>query len=636
MPPGARSLAPQIRRGMYLRSVKGTLAYLGEMLRLPAATPQPIPFSIRPDQDLSAPIGVYCDAEDHVAAFQAGTDHAVGPDAAPGPAPPLTAVNAMTEGPICPGAEPRALLGTIQRRWHGPCVYSTETRMGISEAAVSAAPSRHRQPALLRPGAAWVFLALAAVGLFLRVWHIDWIPGLNGDEAWYGIVARHIVSGQGVPAFTPNRNFLNPFFMAPQLLFAVALPPGVATLRAVSVLAGIATIAVAIAAVWSVSRNRTAAMTAGLVIACLPVTIAYARFGWDTSMSVGAGIIVLWAAARWSDAALGLALYAAILVHPTNMLLAPAAAVFMLLHDRPLRAAATRLAVLAIVAGTFLAVSPGISDVRNGQINASRLADPSAWVSLVSGFSRLLFGPTVYDYIASGTGPGWAWTCDSVLGPALVAVLLASLVHALAVRDREGMVLAGAVVATLVCALATVGNDIFRPGIERYSLFTLPPTVFWIAGLAKRFNGARVAAVAVSSVLLVTFYLNYFMPYLATGGASDRTFRTADPEPKAGAVAQVAAMLAGRDDTTIFVDDYWLEQPFLYFGTSWRPERVVQMDQANLSPDRIAAELAKGTIFVSFAGSPWQTAVLSVPGATIRATLTDRSGKPLIVISGSR
>jgi hypothetical protein len=505
--------------------------------------------------------------------------------------------------------------------------------MGCSEAG--AAPGRHKYPALLRPDAAWIYLALGAVGLFLRVWHIGWIPGLNGDEAWYGVVARHIVSGQNIPSATPNGNVIDPFFMAPHLLLAIALPPGVAALRAVSVLAGIATIALAMAAVRSVTRDRAAWMTAGLIVACLPATIAYARFSWDASMSVGAGIIVLWAAARWSSAALGLALLAAILVHPTNMLLAPAAAVFMLLRDRPLRQAAARLAVLALVAGTLLAVSPSISAARHGQIDPSRLVDASAWVSLVSGFSRLLLGPTIYDYIVGGTGPGWAWTCDTVLGPALIAALLASLAHAVVVRDREGMVLAGAVVATLATTLATVGNGVFVPSIERYGMYTLPPTVFWVAGLAKRFNAARVAAVALSSVLLVTFYLNYFVPYLATGGASENTFRTADPEPKFAAVARVAAMLAGRDDTTIFVDDYWLAQAFLYFGTSWRPERIVQMDRTNPGPDRIAAELAKGAIFVSFAGSPWHAAVLSAPGATTRTTLTDRSGKPLIVIMGS-
>ena len=74
-PPGARALQPHIRRMMYLRSVKGVIEYLGELSRLPAGAPRPIPFYIRPGQDLGAPIGVYYDGEGyHVDAFQAGTD----------------------------------------------------------------------------------------------------------------------------------------------------------------------------------------------------------------------------------------------------------------------------------------------------------------------------------------------------------------------------------------------------------------------------------------------------------------------------------------------------------------------------------------------------------------------------------
>lgn len=74
-PPGARALQPHIRRMMYLRSVKGVIEYLGEVSRLPAGVPRPIPFYIRPGQDLGAPIGVYYDGEGyHVDAFQAGTD----------------------------------------------------------------------------------------------------------------------------------------------------------------------------------------------------------------------------------------------------------------------------------------------------------------------------------------------------------------------------------------------------------------------------------------------------------------------------------------------------------------------------------------------------------------------------------
>jgi hypothetical protein len=74
-PQGGHSAQPQIRRMMYLRSVKGVIEYLGELSRLPAGVPRPIPFYVRPGQDPGAPIGMTYDGEGyHVDAFQAGTD----------------------------------------------------------------------------------------------------------------------------------------------------------------------------------------------------------------------------------------------------------------------------------------------------------------------------------------------------------------------------------------------------------------------------------------------------------------------------------------------------------------------------------------------------------------------------------
>lgn len=73
--PGGGNRQPQLTRTMYLRSVKGVIEYLGELSRLPAGVPRPIPFYIRPGQDPGAPIGVYYDGEGyHVDAFEAGTD----------------------------------------------------------------------------------------------------------------------------------------------------------------------------------------------------------------------------------------------------------------------------------------------------------------------------------------------------------------------------------------------------------------------------------------------------------------------------------------------------------------------------------------------------------------------------------
>jgi 4-amino-4-deoxy-L-arabinose transferase-like glycosyltransferase len=284
----------------------------------------------------------------------------------------------------------------------GPPVILLETAIGLS-------PARPRRVGL-QFGAAGVCMCLGAVGIFMRLWHVDWLPGLNGDEAWYGAVARHIVSGQSFPVITPTGNVIDPFFVVPQVLLASVLGPSIAALRSVSIAAGLATIIAAMLAVRSVTRDRAAWIAAGLVIACLPVTIAYSRFAWDASLSVGAGLFVLWAAAEWSNAAVGLALLAAIIVHPTNMLLVPAATLFSLLRDRPVRELALRVAVMALVAATMLATSHAVSNVHQGQINPLRLFDIAAWNHLGSCFASLVFVPRIYYYIDGGTGAGWGST----------------------------------------------------------------------------------------------------------------------------------------------------------------------------------------------------------------------------------
>src|SRR5262245_46303352 len=56
--------------------------------------------------------------------------------------------------------------------------------------------------------------ALAGVvvtALLLRIIGLGHIPGINGDEAWYGVKAQQMAAGQPVLWRTPSGNLLNPF-----------------------------------------------------------------------------------------------------------------------------------------------------------------------------------------------------------------------------------------------------------------------------------------------------------------------------------------------------------------------------------------------------------------------------------------
>ena len=69
--------------------------------------------------------------------------------------------------------------------------------------------------------------------------------------------------------------------------------------------------------------STSLAWVATLLLATLPVTIAYGRFGWDSSQSVLVGVLLIYClmTRRWALAALCFVL--GVWVHPTNIFLAP-------------------------------------------------------------------------------------------------------------------------------------------------------------------------------------------------------------------------------------------------------------------------------------------------------------------------
>ena len=56
-------------------------------------------------------------------------------------------------------------------------------------------------------------IAILTFAVWLRCWRLGTIPGINGDEAWYGVQAQSVLHGESIAWRTPTGNPLNPFFM---------------------------------------------------------------------------------------------------------------------------------------------------------------------------------------------------------------------------------------------------------------------------------------------------------------------------------------------------------------------------------------------------------------------------------------
>lgn len=281
------------------------------------------------------------------------------------------------------------------------------------------------------------------------------IPGLNGDEAWYGVQAWSLAQGQGALGWrTPTGNPINPLFFGPLTLLHGWLLPSITLLRSVAVVSGL----LALVLNWFFCRrvfDRRTAVVSTILLAVLPINVAYSRFAWDASQSLGATLAVVYlslAALRfperfvaWLLAAL-VAQAAAVWIHPTNVFVAPVIGLAMVLHWVSLRSEAG--GVRSVVAGLWrplpivlLSVTIGaavawlgIATSGSGSLTQrlhERLVTPAAGASLPQPIllARFFVGGTVYrDIVGSRSWLEWplpanqdGWGADVALFWALMA-----------------------------------------------------------------------------------------------------------------------------------------------------------------------------------------------------------------------
>src|ERR1700676_2739427 len=86
--------------------------------------------------------------------------------------------------------------------------------------------------------------ALLVTAVWFRCCDLSRVPGVNGDEAWYGVQAELVLRGEPVPWRTPTGNLMNPFFFGPQLLLHALWPPSFELLRATALASGLAALVV--------------------------------------------------------------------------------------------------------------------------------------------------------------------------------------------------------------------------------------------------------------------------------------------------------------------------------------------------------------------------------------------------------
>jgi hypothetical protein len=452
-----------------------------------------------------------------------------------------------------------------------------------------------------------------AFAVAARVYGLGRLPGVNGDEAWYGAQSLQILSGGPFDWRTPNGNLPGPLHLALLTALHAVASPSLALLRVPSVLSSLAQCALT----WLVVRRWFGAGAAAIALvltALLPIEVAYARFGWDPSHSGLVAIVAAHLALSGSPFGTAAAFALGLAVHPTNVFLAP----FLVLAfagaeagrtgwRRALRRTAALVALL-LCALPLLAwtSSPGLaaSDVGSFRTVGTRLVSPSYWLEFATLYLRLLTGDSTLAYV-TGEGLGQARLPAELAVGALLVVLATLGVRRLraAAASAAAGIVAGWLVSLLVFAVLG-GPGAIAPGVERYAIWVVVPTVLAVtvllrelAGGGTRWNRALAVTATIAAASALAIVVCYFGVMERGGAPAHATFWTGPREPKGEAFRLVEGEARERGGARLVAENYWIYWPAAYLAHGGPVEVRYPAQVSGASPPG-------GTYWVAFAGGP--------------------------------
>ncbi len=522
-----------------------------------------------------------------------------------------------------------------------------------------------------RWGSIVLAVLLVPIGWGLHFTDLEFIPGINGDEAQYGALA--MARGDD-PATT--REYFGPYFVR-MVEWSIRLLGATPTaLRLPSALAAAVVPAVAALALAR-GAGLIAGATFGLLLLVHPALLVFGRLGWDASLLPASVVLLLltlraWCAPPHRPAYLvAAALLAGLCVsfHPTGWLAMPAAAVaavagFMELARARGRAGAPPRAALRVglVAGgaafaVFLVAARGVLPALPRLLG---LGDEG-----IRALSAARPPTDLAELVTGGVAIRWI-TGEPPLPPALATILaaltllLSGVGLALGLLSKRGGERGAALFATLHLAVgfaAIPRTDLAPPGNVRYAVALFPSLLYGAArapdlvkeALAGRRSSraagiaARVGVAALVLAGLWAWRASYWRPLHDAATAAENTFV---PGPRTDAkLAAIRAIGArqredGEPRAAIVARDWNLFHSARYFSErrlpvlridAFTPEEFVPRLQS-LFTDRDRLYVL---VFERFAGEEealvhYLAARLSGAAVVGRDTIPDLRGKNIV------
>jgi hypothetical protein len=514
-----------------------------------------------------------------------------------------------------------------------------------------------------------LIVVLLGTAIAFRLMHLSTMPGVSGDEGWWGMNAIAWLDGRPYEARTTSGNPTDLFLLIPLGLVHAIAPPSFGLLRAVPAAVNVLALPITF---WFTRRlfGGVTAWIHTIALAIAPAAIAHSRLTQDPSQSIfWTGIVIYLSllgladrrhAWMWSGAAV-LAFPIALWTHPTNIFIAPflalpaaAAVAPRLPASRRARLVGGGGAAVAIVllAAAWAALGGLIASNQYMDrpwldIVTARMLAPGEWLEFGVNYARLFNGVTIYHYFSGARPVTWPFDAGFVaIALAVARGLIVSIRREDATRrtlDR-GLVAAWAVMCLSFFAVA--GPTALRPHAERWGLCLIVPGALVLArGAAawiETMGRVRLAAIGASSLaaaaVLASFYVNFFGEFATTGGRGHLTYVTARVEPKQQALERILARAAASDRIVIVSQQWWIWRPIAYLSA--RDARVAVSDRLDYGEASGRALPGRRLFFVEFADSPELASALEwIQARGLRSTPTvihDAGGRALLIVLEAR
>lgn len=447
-------------------------------------------------------------------------------------------------------------------------------------------------PSVRSSASTWLAWLLVPVLLGMRLWALDRLPGINGDEAWLALQAKQLVYGAAFSLRTPTHMFINPLLFGTEALLLALFEPSGWLLRlpiALWSLAGLLLFYVLHRRLWG---DKTEALLTTVLLAAMPLHLAYSRLAWDPGFLLFA-IALFWlpalhwlrgpSAERSHRLDLALLITGAVLLSWTHMTASLAWLTLGLgawwLRKRSL---SQWFGALTVALGGLGAIAwlgkAHLDPYYLWQLPLERLQQPFETLRMMAAPGQMLSGVRAFSFLAGmAETPVWWGVATAVT---LLWMGLAFLLRRSTDEADKAQALAWLwLPLPWWAASGLLGQGDL--GKERYVVWLLPPAVLLLVRTLRLYVRQWQPLVVVLATGL-TLQSGGLLAALADSPWPDgqhRTFVSGPAEPKIAAAQVLVSAAMPGEQLRVRASDWWLIQPLLYL----LPQGSVVAEQVDFS-----------------------------------------------------